>query len=75
MPRAIFLDRDGVINANRPDHVKSLEEFVLLPNILRALRLLARLPLLVVVITNQSAVGRGLMLSTGRRLDTLCDGC
>ena len=61
MSRAIFLDRDGVINANRPDYVKNLDEFVLLPNTLQALRLLVRLPLLVVVVTNQSAVGRGLM--------------
>ena len=29
--RAVFLDRDGVINVNRSDHVKSWEEFQLLP--------------------------------------------
>jgi D-glycero-D-manno-heptose 1,7-bisphosphate phosphatase len=28
---AIFLDRDGVINYNRADHVKSWDEFEFLP--------------------------------------------
>jgi len=56
---AIFLDRDGVINANRPDHVKSWAEFAFLPGALDALRRLARLDRPIVVITNQAAIGRG----------------
>jgi len=60
MHRAVFLDRDGVLNANRPDHVKSLAEFVLLPGALPALSLLGRTGLRVVVISNQSIVNRGL---------------
>lgn len=58
---AIFLDRDGVINADRPDYVKSWEEFTLLPGALEALRELARLRWPIVVITNQAAIGRGLV--------------
>ncbi len=61
MQRAVFLDRDGVINTNRPDYVKSLDEFVLLPGALEALRLLTCTRMRVVVISNQSAIGRGLV--------------
>jgi D-glycero-D-manno-heptose 1,7-bisphosphate phosphatase len=58
---AIFLDRDGVINQNRSDHVKSWGEFAFLPGSLAALARLARLGWPVVVGTNQGAIGRGLV--------------
>lgn len=58
---AIFLDRDGVINRNRDDYVKSWEEFVFLPGALAALRRLADLPWPILVVTNQSGVGRGII--------------
>ena len=58
---AIFLDRDGVINANRPDHVKSWDEFVFLPNALAALRKLTASDFRVIVTTNQAAIARGLV--------------
>ena len=61
MRPAIFLDRDGVINRNRPDHVKSWAEFEFLPGVLDALRRLAQLEWPVVVISNQAIVGRGLV--------------
>ena len=57
----VFLDRDGVINVDRTDYVKSWSEFKFLPGVFEALRLLARNKLRVVVVTNQSAVNRGLM--------------
>ena len=57
--RAIFLDRDGVINANRPDHVKSWDEFVFLPRALDALRQIAASDFVVLVTTNQAAIARG----------------
>ncbi|MGC8878583.1 MAG: D-glycero-beta-D-manno-heptose 1,7-bisphosphate 7-phosphatase [Anaerolineae bacterium] len=59
--RAIFLDRDGVINENRPDYVKSLAEFIFLPGVLAALRQLAALEMPIVVVSNQSAIHRGLV--------------
>ena len=59
--RAIFLDRDGVINENRPDHVKSLEEFAILPGVLDAVRLLRSAGLPIIVVSNQSAINRGLV--------------
>jgi len=61
MRPAIFLDRDGVINRNRLDHVKSWAEFEFLPSVLDALRRLAQLEWPVVVISNQAIVGRGLV--------------
>ena len=56
---AVFLDRDGVINVNRADYVKSWDEFEFLPSTLAALRQLAVLELPVIVVTNQTIVGRG----------------
>jgi len=61
MRAAVFLDRDGVINENRLDYVKSWEEFTFLPGALVALQRLANFPYAVVVVSNQSAVGRGLL--------------
>lgn len=58
--RAIFLDRDGVINYNRPDHVKAWDEFVFLPRSLDALRRLAASDFVIVVVTNQAAIARGI---------------
>jgi len=57
----VLLDRDGVINRNRSDYVKSWEEFEFLPRALEALRILAEHEIKVVVVTNQSAVGRGII--------------
>jgi D-glycero-D-manno-heptose 1,7-bisphosphate phosphatase len=56
----VFLDRDGVINENRDDHVKSWAEFRFLPGALDALRLLTRQGFRIFVITNQACVNRGL---------------
>ncbi len=56
----IFLDRDGVINRLRLDYVKSWKEFQFLPGVLQAIRRLARTEYPIVVITNQSAIGRGM---------------
>lgn len=58
---AVFLDRDGVINRDRRDYVKSWEEFEFLPGVPEAFRLLAPGPHRIVVVSNQSAIGRGLV--------------
>lgn len=58
----LFLDRDGVINCLRPhDYVKSWEEFVFLPGVLEAFRMLDVQFTRIVVVTNQRGVGRGWM--------------
>lgn len=58
---AIFIDRDGVVNHNRSDYVKSCEEFDFLPGSMDALCLLGRLGWPIVIVSNQSAIGRGLV--------------
>jgi D-glycero-D-manno-heptose 1,7-bisphosphate phosphatase len=58
---AVFLDRDGVINENRPDHVKSWDEFVFLPDIFDPLHQLTQDGRSVVVVSNQAAINRGLV--------------
>ena len=58
---AAFLDRDGVIIENRADYVKSWDEVSFVPGALLALQELACSPLAVVLFTNQSAVGRGII--------------
>lgn len=57
----VFTDRDGVINRNLPDSIKRPEEFAFLPGSCEALRRLTEKGFDVIVITNQSALGRGVM--------------
>src|SRR5574342_213015 len=59
MFRAIFLDRDGVIIENRSEYVRDWSEVEILPGVIQALSHPREHK--VVVVTNQSAVGRGLM--------------
>jgi D-glycero-D-manno-heptose 1,7-bisphosphate phosphatase len=59
---AIFLDRDGVINCRRPgDYVLSWSQFLFVSGIQAALKQLAALNLPMIVISNQAAVGKGLL--------------
>jgi D-glycero-D-manno-heptose 1,7-bisphosphate phosphatase len=58
---AVFLDRDGVLNENRANYVRTWEQVAILPGVLDAMQRLATSQFAVVVVTNQSAVGRGLM--------------
>lgn len=61
MVRLVLLDRDGVLNRDRADFVKSPDELVMLPGAADAVARLTRAGVRVVVCTNQSAVGRGLI--------------
>jgi D-glycero-D-manno-heptose 1,7-bisphosphate phosphatase len=59
---AIFIDRDGVINRRRPDdYVLDFSQFVFMPGIRPALKQLYALGLPMIVISNQAAVGKGLL--------------
>ncbi len=58
---AVFLDRDGVIIENRTDYVRDWSDVSFLPGSLEALRLLSFTSHKVIVVTNQSVVGRGLI--------------
>ncbi len=57
--RAVFLDRDGVLNHDR-GHVSRPEDFEWLPGAMRALRTLQSAGWALVVATNQSGIARGL---------------
>jgi len=59
--KTIFLDRDGVINKERSDYVKSISELEIFPNVAKNVELLKNAGFLVVIITNQSAINRGLI--------------
>ncbi len=70
MQPAVFLDRDGVINENRTDRVKRWSEVIFLAGVFDAMKQLAELRLLVVLVSNQSAVGRGMItLNTALELN------
>ena len=56
---AVFLDRDGVINENRPNYVRRWEHVRLIPGARAALAALAQSEYAIVIVTNQSGVGRG----------------
>lgn len=58
MKKAIFLDRDGIINYDY-GYVGSPEKFELLPNVGEAIKMANDAGYLVIVITNQSGIGRG----------------
>lgn len=60
MNKAIFLDRDGVINKERKDYVKTIDELEIFENISECISKLKKNNFLVIVITNQSAINRNL---------------
>lgn len=74
--RLLILDRDGVINRDRDDYVKSAAEFEPLPGALAAIARAGQAGWRVVIATNQSGLGRGLFdmdafTAMQRKLDEL----
>lgn len=64
MNKAVFLDRDGVINqlvsgVDGPDSPRSIDEFRLIPGVALAIRQLNILGLPVVMVSNQPGVAKG----------------
>ena len=61
--KTVFLDRDGLINQQAPihDYVKSWEEFHFLPGVPQAIHKLNEAGYLVLVVTNQRGVARGML--------------
>ena len=55
--KLIILDRDGVINEDRDDYVKSADEWVPLPGSLEAIALLNQAGYQIAIATNQSSIG------------------
>ncbi|MFQ5801471.1 MAG: HAD-IIIA family hydrolase [Candidatus Methylomirabilales bacterium] len=62
-PRAVILDRDGVLNKKPPRarYVRNWDEFEWLPGAVEALRLLKRAGYKVIVVSNQAGIARGMM--------------
>lgn len=60
MTQLVILDRDGVINEDSDEYVKSLAEWIPIPGSIEAIARLSKAGITVVVATNQSGVGRGL---------------
>lgn len=59
MRKAAFLDRDGVINVDSA-YVFRWEDFVFVPGAVEGMRLLQEAGYLIVVVTNQSGIARGM---------------
>lgn len=56
--KAVFLDRDGVITVDR-GFVHKIEDFALLPGSANAIKSLKKAGYLIIIVTNQSGIGRG----------------
>ena len=64
---AVFVDRDGTLNEDH-GYVTSPEQLVLFPGVPQALARLNALGVLVILVTNQSAIGRGFITAEGLHL-------
>ena len=60
MYRAVFLDRDGVINRDAPEgnYLTSVEEIIILPRVPEALNILKKKGYSLIVVSNQGAIAR-----------------
>ena len=57
--KLIILDRDGVINEDSDDYIRTLDEFIPIPGSLEAIALLNQAGYQIAVATNQSGLSRG----------------
>ncbi len=58
--RAVFLDRDGTINEDIPNYPHKVEDLDFIPGAREALASLAKLPIHIIVISNQAGIEKGL---------------
>ncbi|MGE0084283.1 MAG: D-glycero-beta-D-manno-heptose 1,7-bisphosphate 7-phosphatase [Desulfococcaceae bacterium] len=61
LKKTVFLDRDGVINKDSPDYIKNWNEFEFISGSKEAIRRLTVACFAVILITNQSGIGRGII--------------
>lgn len=60
MKKCVFLDRDGVLNEDRVDYVYRIEDMIIPTGVAEGLRLLKEAGYLLIVITNQAGIAKGL---------------
>lgn len=58
--KAVFLDRDGIVNRELGDYIMRYEEFELLPELIPFLYEVKRRGFLTIIITNQGGIAKGL---------------
>jgi len=62
MKRAVFFDRDGIVNIRIVgDYVKKVEEFIFITDFFDLFRLIKEKGYLAILVTNQQGIGKGLM--------------
>ncbi len=61
MTRLVLIDRDGVLNVDRPRSVRHPDEFEMIPGSARAIARLNNAGFATALVTNQAVVGRGLI--------------
>lgn len=76
--KCIFLDRDGVINKDYVDYVYTAEKLEILPGVPEALKTLKEAGYVLVVVTNQSGIAKGIytreqMHETHRLIQEACE--
>lgn len=80
MNKCIFLDRDGVINKDYVDYVYSADKLEILPGVSETLKIFKEAGYLLIVITNQSGISKGIytreqMHETHRLIQEACHRC
>lgn len=58
--KALFLDRDGVINRERGEYTYKIVDFEILPSVLESLQLAQSKGYLLIIITNQGGIAKGI---------------
>ncbi len=58
--KAVFLDRDGVLNKDNPNYTYRVADFQILPGVIEALQALHRAGYKLIVVTNQSGIAQGI---------------
>jgi D-glycero-D-manno-heptose 1,7-bisphosphate phosphatase len=58
--KAVFLDRDGVVNREKGKYVRNIEDFRLNPGVLKSIKLLKVKAYKVIIVSNQGGISKGL---------------
>jgi D-glycero-D-manno-heptose 1,7-bisphosphate phosphatase len=60
MTSCVFLDRDGVLNVERGTYTWEVKNFEIIPGVAESLKKLKEAGYMLIVVTNQAGIGRGL---------------